>query len=93
MAEIVKLKRKPRPLRSTYSPAAPYVVLREDQEDGSITYDVMDHRPDSYRLVCQVSDEYGENGYAQHDADQIARGLNMLVQYGKEALPNVKDAD
>ena len=35
----------------------------------------------------------GENGYAKFDAEQIARGLNLLVQYGKESLPNVKEHD
>ena len=38
-------------------------------------------------------DDEGRAGYAKHDAEQIARGLNLLVQYGKEALPNVKDRD
>jgi len=50
MTNVVRLKRKPRPLRKTYSPLAPYVVMREDQDDGSITYDVFDERPDSYRF-------------------------------------------
>lgn len=89
--KVVQLKRKPRPLRKTYSPTTPYVVLREDQDDGSITYEVFDERPDSYRFVCGISDDLGENGYAKHDAEQIARGLNLLVQYGKETLPTVHD--
>jgi len=93
MAEIVRLKRKPRPLRKTYSPDAPYVVHRADHEDGEIVYEVMDERPGSYRIVCFVPDDEGRNGYAQHDADQIARGLNLLVQYGKETLPSVQDQD
>ena len=93
MAEIVMLKRKPRPLRATYQPDAPYAVTRQDQEDSSISYEVYDERPDSYRFVCAISDEYGTNAYAKHDAEQIARGLNLLVQYGKEQLPNVLDTD
>ena len=87
MSNVVRIKRKPRPLQKTYSPASPYVVHREDQDDGSITYEVYDERPDSYRFVCAISDDAGENGYAKHDAEQISRGLNMLVQYGKEQLP------
>ena len=90
---IVKLKRKPRPLRKTYSPAAPYVATRQDQDDGSITWEVFDERPDSYRFVCGVSDDCGTNAYAKHDAEQIARGLNLLVQFGKETLPSVRDND
>lgn len=93
MTNIVKLKRKPRPLRATYSPTAPYVASRQDQDDGSISYEVFDERPGSYRFVCATSDDYGSNPYAKHDAEQIARGLNLLVQYGKEDLPAVRDTD
>ena len=38
-------------------------------------------------------DDGGAAPYAKHDAEQIARGLNMLVQYGLEQLPNVRDPD
>ena len=91
MAEIVRLKRKPRPLTKTYQPNAPYVVRCEDQDYGSITYEIYDERPGSYRLVGSTSDDCGGNPYAKHDAEQIVRGLNLLVQYGKEALPAVRD--
>jgi hypothetical protein len=93
MSNIVKLKRKPRPLRKTYSPTAPYVVEREDQDYGAIIYEVVDERPGSYRTVCYTDDDSGGNAYAKHDAEQIARGLNLLVQYGKETLPAVRDTD
>ena len=93
MNNVIKLKRKPRPLRKTYSPIAPYVAMRQDQDDGSITYEIVDERPESYRLLCIVSDDCGQNAYAKHDAEQIVRGLNMLVQYGKEQLPNVREPD
>lgn len=83
---VVRIKRKLRPLRKTYRPLVPYVVHRDDNEDGSISYDVYDERPESYRFVCGVYDDM-DNGYAKHDADQIARGLNLLVQYGMETLP------
>lgn len=93
MNNVVRLKRKPRPLKRTYSTTAPYAVERQDQEDGSITYEIYDERPESYRFVCAVSDDVGQNPYAKHDAEQIARGLNLLVQYGKEILPSVRDND
>lgn len=93
MTNVIRLKRKVRPLQKTYSPTAPYVVERIDQDDGSITYEVMDERPDSYRIVCFVPDDDGRNGYAKHDAEQIARGLNLLVQYGKETMPVVRDTE
>lgn len=91
MGDVIKIKRKPRPLQKTYSPSAPYVVSREDQDDGSITYDVYDERPETYRWVFGISDDMGRNSYAKFDAEQIARGLNLLVQLGKETLPKVRD--
>lgn len=94
MSNVINFKRrKPRPLRKTYHSTAPYEVERQDEDDGTINYEVVDMRPESYRTACYVTDHGGENGYAKHDAEQIARGLNMLVQYGKEQLPNVRDRD
>lgn len=90
VTNVVKLKRKVRPLTKTYSPTEPYVVHREDQEHGDISYEVYDERPDSYRFVCAISDDIGGNPYAKHDAEAIARSLNLLVQYGKETLPAVR---
>jgi hypothetical protein len=90
---IVRIKRKPRPLQKTYQPDAPYWMERLDQEDGSITYEVMDARPGSYRIVCWTNDDMGGNPYAKHDAEQIVRSLNLLVQYGMEALPKVCETD
>jgi hypothetical protein len=100
MANVVKLVRKPKPLKESYNSKQPYVVEREDEEDGSIRYSVWDYRPDSYRFVCAVSDEFYEDGdggygnpYAKHDAEHIARGLNLLVQYGIEKLPKIRELD
>lgn len=81
--------RKPRPLRATYDPLAPYVVERRDNDDGTISFDIMDTRQGSYRFVCST-DDLG-NPMAKHDAEQIVRGLNMLVCMGKEQLPNVRE--
>lgn len=86
-AKIIRLSKGPRPLRKTYQPAAPYEVEREDQEDGSILYHVVDMRPESYRTLASCDDYLGSDSFAKHDAEQIARGLNMLVQYGMEQLP------
>lgn len=93
MSDVLKFKRKIRPLQKTYSLDTPYVVVRQDQDSGSISYGIMDERPDSYRFVCATSDDYGSNPYAKHDANQIANGLNLLVQCKLETLPNVKDID
>ena len=84
MGNVVKIKRKVRPLTATYQPDAPYVVEREDQddEDGSIRYLVWDYRPESYRFVCATNDDGGTDANAKADAELIARGLNLLVQYG-----------
>ena len=93
LSNVVRIKRKPRPLKKTYQPNAPYVVRREDNDDGTITYEIYDDRPDSYRFICGVADYPGEGPYAKHDAEQIVRGLNLLVQYGKEKLPSIRDRD
>lgn len=93
MSNIIRLKRKPRPLQKTYQPSAPYEVEREDLEDGTIKYKIMDMRPESYRTVCYTDDDMGENAYVKYDAEQIAKGLNLLVQYNKEQLPAIRDRD
>lgn len=86
---VVRLKRKVRPLRKTYSPSAPFVVERQDQEDGSIQYEIWDERPDSYRRLCTVSEDYCDDsedgdpdrGQAMKDANLIARALNFMNGY------------
>lgn len=93
MGNVVKLKRKVRPLQATYSPTSPYAVERLDEDDGTIVYEVVDARPESYRPVCTISDIGGTYPYAKHDAEQIARGLNLLVQYGMGKMPDVRDPD
>lgn len=93
MSNVIHIRRKPRPLRATYQPNAPYEVEREDQDDGTIMFWVADLRPDSYRTVCHTNDDMGRNPYAKFDAEQIARGLNLLVQYGKEKLPKTRDPE
>ena len=91
MTNIIKLRRKPRPLRATYQPMAPYEVEREDT-DSSIAYHVVDMRPESYRTVVSFHDwEAQPDPWAKHDAEAVARGLNLLVQYGLERLPVIKD--
>lgn len=74
-----------RPLRKTYSPTHPYTVERHDQEDGSIQYEIWDNRPDSYRRLCVVAEDYCEDdvpsrnrGQAKTDADLIVRALNLM---------------
>lgn len=73
-----------RPLTATYDLKAPYVVERDDRDDGSICYNIFDHRLESYRFVCSVSDEGGANKRARRDAYLIVQGLNLLVQQGLE---------
>lgn len=92
MSNVVKIPRKIRALRKTYQPNAPYVVERNDDE-YSIRYEVIDERPESYRIVCFIEDDEGRAAYSKHDAEQIARALNFMVQCGKETLPTVRDRD
>ncbi|MPZ19513.1 MAG: hypothetical protein GEV06_16575 [Luteitalea sp.] len=79
------------PLRKTYSKTRPYAVDRYDEDDGSITYEIWDHRPDSYRRVCRVSEdpvddaEYSpDRGQAKRDAELIARALNALLESSEQ---------
>jgi hypothetical protein len=77
-----------RPLQKTYSQTHPYVVERHDQEDGSISYEIWDHRPESYRRLCSVSDSDDSETYsdeyrrpqhcAKSDAEMIVRALNLM---------------
>lgn len=83
MNNILPLKRKPRPLRKTYDPNAPYIVVKQDNDDeeNTITYEVMDSRPDTYRIVCFVHEDPEERGQAKQDAELIAHALNFHHQY------------
>ena len=90
MAKVLPFKRRPRPLQKKYSPTAPYEVEREDEDDGSITYHVADMRPETYRTIYSRNDDGGTDPWAKHDADNIARAMNLLVQYGMETLPKAK---
>ena len=88
----------PRPLQKTYDPVNPFVAERRDQEDGSIVYEIWDHRPDSYRRVCVCSEDYvnedwemdepGDRGQTKKDADMIATALNMV--FGQREFKSAK---
>lgn len=82
-----------RPLSKTFDRANPFVVVRDDQEDGSIIYEVWDSRPDSYRRLCVIAedpveeselDDVCDRGQTKRDADMIATALNMI--YGDRAF-------
>lgn len=89
-----------RPLRKTYNPTNPFVVERIDEEDGSISYEIWDHRPDSYRKLCICAEDGcadddedydGETpgrGQTKKDADMIATALNMV--YGQREFKSAK---
>ena len=76
-----------RPLQKTYSKSHPYVVERHDQDDGSISYEIWDHRPDSYRRLCSLNDGCDSLTFsddderpqhtAKSDAEMIVRALNL----------------
>jgi hypothetical protein len=76
-----------RPLHVTYFKSHPYVVERHDQENGSITYEIWDHRPESYRRLCSIN-EWNDGGTeddkgrelftAKQDAELIVRALNLM---------------
>lgn len=77
-----------RPLQRKFSASHPYVVERHDQEDGSISYEIWDHRPDTYRRLCTINDFNDSCSYsdedkrplnnAKDDAEMIVRALNLM---------------
>jgi hypothetical protein len=61
-------------------------VERHDQENGSITYEIWDYRPKTYRRLCSLNewsdggaedDEERELSTAKDDAELIMRALNL----------------
>ena len=78
-----------RPLRKTYFSARPYVVERHDQENGTISFEIWDYRPDSYRRLCSLNERNDSLDWdandkrpphnAKSDAELIARALNDLT--------------
>ena len=84
MSNVVSFfRRRVRSLKKRYDPAAPFGVERVDHDDGSISYEIMDWRPDSYRIVAFVhEDDDGEDrGQALTDANLIVRALNFMHSY------------
>jgi hypothetical protein len=54
-----------------------WMVERHDQDDGSITYEIWDHNPETYRRITSVNDSLDEEGEnARKDAETIARAVN-----------------
>ncbi len=88
---VTRFPRKIRPLTKTYSREEPYVVERIDEDDGSILYDVIDSRPETYRFICSFNDQDEAN--AKFYANQVARGLNTLVKLKMEELPTSAEND
>ena len=86
-----------RPLTKTYDPANPFVVERHDQEDGAIHYEIWDIRPDTYRRLCTVCEDYADDdddldpsdrGQTKKDADMIVTALNMV--FGQREFASAK---
>jgi hypothetical protein len=77
-----------RPLQKRYSPTHPYVMERHDWDDGSISYEIWDHRPESYRRLCSIYEESDSETWsdeekrplhnAKSDAEMICRALNLM---------------
>ena len=69
----------------------PVSVERRDEEDGLIIYEVWDHGPATYHMICRVSEVHCDN--AKAEADFIALSMNnsigalMAIAY---ALPSTK---
>lgn len=60
----------------------PWTVERHDQEDGSISYEVWDTNPDSYRRVVCLNDSDNEEGRnAKRDAYAIAALSTQAIEH------------
>lgn len=86
---VVQFKRKLRPLRATWDPRNPFQAEKVDQEDGSITYEIMDMRPDTYGIIAFVHEEpvddeldIEDRGNAFTQAIFIVRALNFYHNAG-----------
>lgn len=56
-----------------------YRVERHDQEDGSITYEVWDYNPKTYRRMVETNDSPQEEGaWALKDVTMIVNSLNHM---------------
>ena len=75
------------PLQRRYSRTHPYVIERHDQDNGSITYEIWDYRPETHRRLCSINEwndggkedcEERELSTAKADAEMIVRALNLM---------------
>ena len=59
----------------------PYHLERHDQDDGSITYEIWDYRPETYRRLCSINeydDGASESNTTKQDAELIVKALNLM---------------
>lgn len=94
----VNFRRRVRPLKKSYDPERPFVYVRNDEEDGSCSYDIWDTRPESAHMLCTVFEPFVEDtryddlddikndgrGRALMDAIRIVNSLNLAHQLGKK---------
>ncbi|MCK1585447.1 hypothetical protein IVB03_39325 [Bradyrhizobium sp. 168] len=55
----------------------PVRVERHDEDDGNVVYEVWDHGPGTYHMICAVSEVHCDN--AKAEADFIALAMNNAI--------------
>jgi hypothetical protein len=73
----------------------PFVLERHDDDDGSIDWEVWDHRPASYRRLLTLNDSPDNEGRnAKADAQRIVNALNRadIIEAQSKALAEAREA-
>lgn len=68
-----------------------YVVERHDDEDGTIQYEIWDHAPETYGVLCVLSDDLITDAKAK--AEQVATAMNCyadLMESLESALATIR---
>jgi hypothetical protein len=61
---------------STYNS---WTIERHDQEDGSITYEIWDHKPPTCGRICSINTHY-DNPQARNFAKHIVKLQNEYIK-------------
>jgi hypothetical protein len=67
----------------------PIRVERNDDDDGNITYEVWDHGPKTYHMICSISEVHCDNAKAEADFVALALGnaIGALMVIERTMMP------
>ena len=55
----------------------PIRVERHDEDDGNVIYEIWDHGPKTYHMICSISEVHCDN--AKAEADFIALAMSNAI--------------